>query len=440
MHALSLPKTMTAVSVVQDGDVALLKKGIWAYFLLLIFEGALRKWILPSLATPLLLVRDPLAIYLLYRSWKAGLILKNYYVPVVMFVGLAAIYTSIFFGHGNIMVSLYGARILLFHFPLIYVIAAVFDRDDVVKLGRVVLWLSPPLALLIALQFYSSQSAWVNRSVGGSEGEGFTGAMGFFRPSGTFSFTNGNTLFFGLAAAYIFYFWFYLKEANRFILLAATFALMAAIPLSISRSLFYHVAATLLFISLTVFRNPKYLSKIISLCLGGAVAYLLLSQYSFFTTAIEAFTSRFTGATQFEGGMSGTVGNRVVGGMFGSLDFPQDMPFWGYGLGIGCNVGGMLLSGQQAMLIYAEDEWSRLIGEMGPVMGLAIVVLRVVLSVDLAWRGFGRIKAGDTLPWILMSFGFLIIPQSQWGQPTTLGFSTLITGLVLAALKKPASV
>jgi len=38
---------------------------IWIYFFLLIFEGALRKWIAPSLANVLLVVRDPvlLAIY-----------------------------------------------------------------------------------------------------------------------------------------------------------------------------------------------------------------------------------------------------------------------------------------------------------------------------------------------------------------------------------------
>jgi hypothetical protein len=38
---------------------------IWTYFWLLIFEGALRKWALPSLANPLLVIRDPvlLAIY-----------------------------------------------------------------------------------------------------------------------------------------------------------------------------------------------------------------------------------------------------------------------------------------------------------------------------------------------------------------------------------------
>ena len=39
-----------------------LKKLFWAYFLLLIFEGALRKWVFPPLSGPLLLIRDPIGL------------------------------------------------------------------------------------------------------------------------------------------------------------------------------------------------------------------------------------------------------------------------------------------------------------------------------------------------------------------------------------------
>ena len=53
---------------IEDKSIDLLKKGIWLYFLLLIFEGALRKWLLPGLATPLLVVRDPIAMFLLFRT------------------------------------------------------------------------------------------------------------------------------------------------------------------------------------------------------------------------------------------------------------------------------------------------------------------------------------------------------------------------------------
>jgi hypothetical protein len=38
-------------------------------------------------------------------------------------------------------------------------------------MGIATLWIAIPMAILIALQFHSPQSAWVNRGVGGEEGE-----------------------------------------------------------------------------------------------------------------------------------------------------------------------------------------------------------------------------------------------------------------------------
>ena len=48
----------------------LLKKLFWAYFLLLIFEGALRKWVMPGLSAPLLLIRDPLGLLILIEAFR----------------------------------------------------------------------------------------------------------------------------------------------------------------------------------------------------------------------------------------------------------------------------------------------------------------------------------------------------------------------------------
>jgi hypothetical protein len=49
---------------------------------------------------------------------------------------------------------------------------------------------------------------------------------------------------------------------------------------------------------------------------------------------------------------------------------------------------------------------------------------------------YRRLSGGDLLPWMLLSFGILNIPQGQWAQPTSLGFSTLIAGLIVASLKE----
>lgn len=415
----------------------LLRQGIWLYFVLLIFEGALRKWFLPGLATPLLVIRDPLALWLVVTTWKSGQLPANPYLVGMMLIGILGTFTAILAGHGNLPVAVYGARILLLHFPLIFVIGRIFNREDVIKMGKVTLWISIPMAVLIALQFYSPQIAWVNRGVGGDmEGAGFSGALGFFRPPGTFSFTNGNTLFYSFVASFIFYFWLNPQNINRFILIVATAGLLAAIPLSISRGLFFSVCVSLIFAAIAVSQKPKYMGRMIMAISGASVALLILSQTSFFQTATEAFSVRFETASNHEGGLEGTLIDRFLGGMINALIHSSEKPFFGYGLGMGTNVGSMLLSGDRGFLI-AEEEWARVIGELGPLMGLAVIFLRLSLCAKIALASYQKLTLGDLLPWMLLSFGLLIVPQGQWAQPTSLGFSTLIGGLMLASLRSP---
>lgn len=411
-----------------------IKKGIWLYFFLLIFEGALRKWFIPSLAGPLLIVRDPLVLWILATAWRRGFFTLNYYVIGMGVIGLIGVYTAFFIGHGNSLVALYGARILLLHFPLIFVIGRVFTKEDVIKMGNATLMLSIPLAVLIIYQFYSPQSAWVNRGLGGEGSAGFSGAGKYFRPPGTFSFTNGNTLFFDFVACFVFYFWFNSKHVSRFILACSTIALLMAIPFSISRGLFFQVIISFLFVILGVSVNPKHVGRMV-LIIGGAVgALVLLSFTHYFQTATQAFTIRFETANKTEGGLHGVFLNRFLGGLTEALSSSSHQPFFGYGLGMGTNAGSKLLTGGRYFLL-SEGEWGRTIGELGPVMGLAVIFLRLKLVIKITLTSFRKMIMGNLLPWMLLSFGFLLLAQGIWSQPTALGFSTLVTGLIIASFK-----
>ena len=414
-----------------------LKQGIWIYFFLLIFEGALRKWFLPALATPLLIIRDPIALWLLIMAWQRGKLTFNFNVAAIIFIGVVGTYTAVLVGHGSLLVAVYGARILLFHFPLMYVIGRIFTREDILKMGKTMLWLSAPMAVLITLQFYSPQSAWVNRGVGGDiAGAGFDGALGFFRPPATFSFTNGTHLFFGLAGLFVFYFWLESQTINRWLLIMATVGLVISIPFSISRSLLQYVTVSFIFSFIAITQKPKHLSRLVFMTLGGVVAIAALSQTSFFNTAFEAFSTRFTTASEVEGGLEGSFGDRVLGGLKEPIVKSVEQPFFGYGLGLGTNAGGALLSGGNRVFLIAEGEWGRLIGELGPIMGLTVIFIRLSLSIGLIITSYRKLVIGDLLPWMLVSYGFFIIPSAQWAQPTALGFSTLIGGLILASLSK----
>lgn len=420
-----------------ENSKRLVKQLIWTYFWLLIFEGALRKWVLPGLSAPLLIIRDPIAILIFFTARNRGFMPSNSHLLGMSIVGILAIFTSLVSGHGNIFVSLYGARPYLIHFPMIFIMGKVFDRKDVIQMGKMILWISIPMAILIGLQFYSPQSAWVNRGVGGDEaGGGFAGALGYYRPPGTFSFTTGNVQFFSLVGVFVCYFWLSQSGINIVLLFASTAALLASIPFSISRSLFFQILLTFLFVIMGGVRKPKHILRIAIAMVGVIGIFLLVSNSNVYQTATEVLFARFDNASASEGGIEGTLLDRFFGGIFGVLTNLQDWPLFGYGLGVGTNVASMLLRGYVDFTV-GEDEWSRIIGELGPPLGLAIVFFRIRFTVVLILNGFKELLKNDFLPWTLMSFGILTIAYGNWAQPTSLGFSTIIAGLTLASLEDP---
>lgn len=91
------------------------RKAIWIYIFLLIFEGALRKWFLPFLATPLLVVRDPIAIWLTIIGIQKGWI-RNGYARTIMITASISFILTLVLGHHNLFVALFGWRIYFFHF------------------------------------------------------------------------------------------------------------------------------------------------------------------------------------------------------------------------------------------------------------------------------------------------------------------------------------
>src|SRR6266496_2306512 len=102
--------------------LARLKRWIWIYFWLLIFEGVLRKWILPGLSGPLLLVRDPVALVIYYQAYRCGKFSGRTMWPFALLsaamVLLACLQVST--GIVSLAVALYGLRSYLLHLPLIF--------------------------------------------------------------------------------------------------------------------------------------------------------------------------------------------------------------------------------------------------------------------------------------------------------------------------------
>ena len=416
-----------------------LKGMIWAYVILLIFEGSLRKWVLPSYADALLVIRDPLALAIYVMASMSGRFPLNGYVIATFALAVASAGASVFAGQTNLLVTLYGLRINYFHLPLIWVMGEVLDRRDVERIGSFLLLIAIPMTVLMVLQFKSPMDAPINRGVGNDEGGQIFGADGFgIRPPGFFSFITGPQLFYPLVAAFFFYQVGAKRRLTWPILSACGLAILIALPVSISRTVMLATGVVAIAFVMTL---PFHRSKIGSLPQIALIMGLVAAGVSFlpvFREARDVFMMRWdTAAISSNGDAWSGIFGRLFVGFTQPFVVASQVPFFGNGIGVGSNVGARLLQGRVGFML-AEDEWSKVFLELGPALGAAFILLRVMIAVHLGRLALrSLLESRDNLPTLLFAACAVAIVQNQWALPTILGFAVVGAGLLVAASKSP---
>jgi hypothetical protein len=408
-----------------------LKTAIWVYFLLWIFEGALRKWILPSLATPLLIVRDPIAIYIIIRAFYLNLKFINPYIVLSSIFTLLGLAITLTFGHANLFVGLYGARIMLLHFPLIFIIGSVFEKEDILKMGRIMLAINILMTLIIYFQFTSPQTAYINIGIGGEGSAGFDGAMGYFRPSGTYSFISGLSAFYILVSVYIYYFWLSHEPCSKVLLIASTVALLIALPLTVSRTAVLGVFLVGFFAFIGSTTSVKSIMRLlITVSIIFILFTVLQKTTSIFSLGTEVFMNRVDTANGQEGG---SVFLRTLEGFTQPIVSLLNEPLFVGNLGMGTNAGAQMLSGSTKFLI-SEGELGRLGGEQGLVLGGGLIVLRLFFAFALFYNSIKLPNNLKLLPLTFCGTALFLITQGQWAQPSILGCAIIASGLLVASM------
>jgi hypothetical protein len=408
---------------------------LWVYLVLLIVEGSLRKWFLPGLADPLLVIRDPVVMLIYGLALTRGLFPSNLFVLATGALAVFSVLLSVFAGQTNLLVTAYGLRVNYLHLPLIWVMGAVLNRRDVERIGVFFLLVAIPMTWVMVMQFKAPMDAWINRGVGGEETGQIFGADGRIRPPGLFSFISGPQLFYPLCVAFFFDQLSRPKRMPWYLLLPCGLALAIALPVSISRTVMVGalVVAVVFVISLPF--TSSRASALVKPMLLLAVLGIALSQLPIFKEGSSVFMMRWEQAAHENDGKGwGNVLDRSVAAFTNVLYFVEQAPFFGHGIGMGSNVGARLTSGGVGFLL-AEEEWGKVLLELGPVLGMAFILLRVVLSAQLgllSWQALREQR--NALPLLIWSALMIAILQGQWGPPTVLGFAVIGGGLILGAM------
>jgi hypothetical protein len=433
-----------------------------AVYLLLIFEGAIRKWLLPGVADVMFFVRAPLVLLIYFIALYSGLWPRRYRFLLIglgfAIVALVLVPIQLMVGgydNRHLVLAVYGWHNYFLYIPLAFLIGEQFSRLDLYKIARITLVVGVVTAPLVIIQYFSPADSPIVIGFGTVETERFSGlgyAEGRARPMGFFTSSLGQQLFVASLAAFVIASW--ISSAKRetasgtLLLVLATIALFPLVGFSAQRGTFIHTSIVVGFalVGSWICRRSKNVGAawVLPLLLIGtfAVAYPVLM-----ATAFEEMVDRWRGAAEIEAEVIGW------GGIFGRILYEVtkfaiilvDVPWHGYLLGLAGNAAAQLDWVRLPPIAYdwlgpsgwAEDGFSRNIVELGPVVGSLFILFRISLFVWLIRVALrASTIAGDPLALLLVAFvGPLLTFLQMTGQGTIVGYTWLFVGFCIAAAR-----
>lgn len=407
-----------------------IKKLIWAYFLLLLFEGALRKWFLPQLSQSLLIVRDPIVLWIYYLSYAKGIFpIYNKYLQKCFQWVMIAVFLSFFINQAHPFTIAYGARTNLLHFPLIFIIARVFSWQDIINYGKAFLLLALPMTWVVAQQFQGDAQDVINTAAGGT-GSQLETSGGKVRASGTFTFVSGIVFYYCFTVAYIIYGFLTKESFPRWMLYLGTSATLLAMVTAGSRAVIAECLQVLACIGFLGYCKPAEFGKIAGSIFGfSLVGLIIYSQVDLFKEGLDFLSLRFEEAANVEGNPIEAYFKRYTDIIMSPYYYNMFTGFFGNGLGTATRAGAALGGGYGG----AELSWSRPVLENGIIMGSLFLLWRIWITLDLLIVCIRAVNKGNYLAIFLFGAAGPILLFGILGQPTNLGFAAFGGGLCLAA-------
>jgi hypothetical protein len=181
------------------------QKAVQVGMVLLIFEGALRKWVFPGAQDLVYFAKDVffLGSYLGYLRHRASQRDRPPAIPA-LYIGIAmaalwGLFEIINPNLPNLLVGLLGFKAYFFYVPLLFVIPSAFADDaELARFLRRYSLIAIPVGLLGVAQFFSPASSFLNAYAWSSNDIAYVATFGtsdFVRVTATFSFITGYTSF-----------------------------------------------------------------------------------------------------------------------------------------------------------------------------------------------------------------------------------------------------
>lgn len=410
----------------------------WLLYGLYLVEGVLRKWVWPGAAHILFFLRDPVVLLLYAWCLSHRLVLGGFWWRVW---AASAIVTSLagflpFAASGADPIGwILGVRTYWLYLPLAFVLPAIMSRRDLFRFVRFHLVLAVPYAALVWYQYNVGPDHWINHSYTGDEGLALV-VQDVVRPYGIFTYSFQNVIFvatlFGIFLAS--WTWRGPERRSAFVTLAGAAATLVSVLLTGSRSIYFFLAAMIAAASIAALAargSARWRGFGTAI---GSVGLAALLVATVLTDAWEHILERQQTAAAAEGSTFARA-LRQATAFLDSLD--QASPF---GAGIGAGTSTVVRVLDLPIFVFGENELERVVYELGPLLGLASVILRAAFAFWLLLAAVRAGRRGDLGAAPMAGLAAILLQNGPVTYTTIIGYQTwLVVGLTLAFIQGTTS-
>ncbi len=376
------------------------RRSVYAALVVALFEGAIRKWLLPQASELVYFLKDIILLgaYIKFylapdidiRRWRldvpTGLIIAICFMVVLT----GAFNTNI----GSAVLAAYGVKIYLWYLPLAFMMPYLFRSDK--EMGDVLFiyaLISIPICLLGVAQFVAGPESWLNvyaptQFADMRQISTFGAGSEKARISGTFSYITGLSIFvvffflisIGLLSG--------LKDKRRWVILMIIMPLLAANGLmSGSRGTVFSVLILSSFIAAVSMVHKIGSGKNIIPYLVLAGGTVMLGVTLFFGSAMNEFENRRKGAND-------TITGRMMYPVTSVVLAAGEVGMSGYGIGMSHPASEAMRSTLKIppprlrCPVY-DAETGQILAELGFPGFLMWYILRVMMFLD-CWTAFRK--------------------------------------------------
>ena len=416
------------------------RQAVFAAMLLLIFEGALRKWALPEAQAALYLAKDVLLIgaYAGFVMTKGFAAPDSRAQPFIVLLVLSAAYGAIAMLNPalpSLTLAAVGWRSYFLYVPLLFLVPHLFGSLAELDRGlRRYALVALPVAVLGLVQFYSPIDSELNvlvlhnptdRSTTDAFGQLYDRA----RVAGTFAYVSGFGAYL-IAVAFL----VLALLANRgwrfggnLALYVGLLVIVAAMFATGSRGPVYSlIAAIAAYSVLTALAGDLSMTAALRACFGAIVL----------AAGIWAFLPEPAGAFQYRAYAAEDTLSRILSPIVEPLAMAEEAGFFGFGIGAAHQSAAFLTGSAYPWWtkgIVAEAETSRVMLELGVPGFILVFVFRIAIALYALHAAFVlRTRPARSIALVLALFLAFQIIGSVIFNPTMNVLYWFAVGLVFA--------